>query len=142
MQSDTDIPVLTDLIELGNEITMTDLGFDEDMQIIEPPPLDEDSTEPNLGFYDEPAAADAANPVSHNTAVPPVSYASTAATAGNNRAAEPANPASAQRETATGADIFADNPALEQRIRQILDDHMEQALLEIKQTIRKHSKSD
>ncbi|MFT5221221.1 MAG: hypothetical protein ACI9LO_003354 [Planctomycetota bacterium] len=128
MESDADIPVLTDLIELGTEITMSDLGFDEDMQIIEDPlfdapSYDKDSTEPNLGFNDEPAAAFAAEPVSHNSAAQPVSYAS------------------AVQEAAASTDIFANNPGLEQRIRRILDDHMELAFLEIKQAIRNSSKS-
>ena len=36
-----------------------------------------------------------------------------------------------------GADPFHDNPALEQTVRRILDEHMELALQEIKLAIRK-----
>ena len=96
MSDQDDIPVLTDLIEKGIEIKMSDLGLDENMD---------------------------------NGAVEPF-----------NRTVEPLNVDSeieivAPVET---IDPFADNPALEQTIRRILDEHMELAWQEIKLAIQRH----
>jgi len=91
MSDDSNIPVLTDIIEKGIEITMSDLGLDDE-QVIEAddPFIDDteiDATVPILGAIDP----------------------------------------------------FEDNPALEQTIRRILDEHMELAWQEIKLAIQRDS---
>ncbi len=56
MQKHTDIPVLTELIEKGTEISMTDLGLENDLHIaIDDPMIDEavtDITLPGTGPVD------------------------------------------------------------------------------------------
>lgn len=84
MNDDVKIPVLTDVIEKGIEITITDLGLDDEDLHIE---ADDD--------YDKTVI------------------------------------------DVTLTDPLADNPALEQAIRRILDEHMELALQEIKLAIRR-----
>ena len=83
------IPTLTDVIERGIEIKMSDLGLDDEPEIGAADPDIEDTeidiTEPDL----------------------------------------------------IGGDPFADNPALEQTIRRILDEHMELALQEIRLAIQR-----
>lgn len=90
MSDQDDIPILTDLIERGIEIRMSDLGLDES--------VDDAAAEPFI--------VDAENQIA---------------------AAE-----------AEAMDAFEDNPALEQAIRRILDDHTELAWQEIKLVIRRH----
>ncbi len=89
MSDQGNIPTLTDVIERGIEIKMSDLGLDEEVEFGADNPADEnteiDITEPDL---------------------------------------------------ITG-DPFADNPALEQTIRRILDEHMELALQEIRLAIKR-----
>ena len=88
MQKDTEIPVLTDLIEKGIEISMSDLGLGEDPHIdIDDPIIDATEIDINLP---------GAGPV----------------------------------------DPFTDNPALEQTVRRILDEHMELAWQEIRLAIQ------
>ena len=90
MSDQSDIPILTDLVEKGIEIKMSDLGLDESI---------------------------------------------------DNGAAEPFNVDSeieADASEAEAMDPFEDNPALEQAIRRILDEHMELAWQEIKLAIRRH----
>ena len=89
MSDDSNIPVLTDLIEKGIEIRLSDLGLDDDLQIGVEDPADVDMeveiTEP------DPLAMDP----------------------------------------------FERNPALEQIIRRILDEHSELAYQEIKLAIQR-----
>ncbi len=89
MSDQGNIPTLTDLIEDGAEIKISDLGLDEELDIrAEDPNLDDteiDMTEPDLGAVDP----------------------------------------------------FLDNPALEQTIRRILDEHVELAWQEIKLAIQR-----
>ncbi|MCP4388489.1 MAG: hypothetical protein GY802_09345 [Gammaproteobacteria bacterium] len=89
MSDKSDIPTLTDLIDDGAEIKISDLGLDEELDIrADDPNIDDteiDLTEPDLGAFDP----------------------------------------------------FSDNPALEQAIRRILDEHMELAWQEIKLAIQR-----
>lgn len=88
MDDETEIPVLTDLIEKGIEISMSELGLDEDMKIeVDDPPFD--ATEIDITRTEIPAA-----------------------------------------------EIFADNPAFEQKVRRILEDHMELAWQKIRLAIQ------
>ena len=90
MSDQSDIPTLTDLIEKGIEIKISDLGLDESM---------------------------------------------------DNKASEPFNVDSEIEVAASEAealDPFADNPALEQTIRRILDEHTELAWQEIRLAIQRH----
>jgi hypothetical protein len=90
MSDQSDIPILTDLIEKGIEIKISDLGLDESM---------------------------------------------------DNKASEPFNGDSEIEVAASEAeafDPFADNPALEQTIRRILDEHTELAWQEIRLAIQRH----
>lgn len=80
MSDQGNIPTLTDVIEHGIEIKMSDLGLDDEIENTEI-----DIGEPDLII----------------------------------------------------GDPFADNPALEQTIRRILDEHMELALQEIKLAIQR-----
>jgi hypothetical protein len=89
MADETEIPVLTDLIEKGMEITMSDLGLDDEMSI-----------ETNDLYIDETQIE-----------FPESTHDST--------------------------DPFSDNPALEQTVRRILDEHMELAWQEIKLAIQR-----
>ena len=88
MEDETEIPVLTDLIEKGIEISMSELGLDDDLTIeMDDPRFDEteiDITQPEI-----PAA-----------------------------------------------ELFADNPAFEQKVRRILEDHMELAWQKIRLAIQ------
>ena len=94
MSDQNNIPTLTDLIESGIEIKISDLGLDEDLEIrVDDPYIDAteidmteiDMTEPNPGALDP----------------------------------------------------FRGNPALEQTIRRILDEHLELAWQEIKLAIQR-----
>ncbi len=89
MSDQGNIPTLTDVIERGIEITMSDLGLDEEAEI-GTGGIDIEDTEIDV---DEP-------------------------------------------DLVVG-DPFVDNPALEQTIRRILDEHMELALQEIKLAIKR-----
>ena len=96
MSDQDDIPVLTDLIEKGIEIKMSDLGLDES--------VDNGAVE-SFSRIEEPLNVDSDIEI-----------------------AAPAEP----------IDPFEDNPALEQTIRRILDEHMELAWQEIKLAIQRH----
>ena len=110
MSDQDDIPVLDDLIERGIEITLSDLGLDD-----APPIRVEDVMEAENEF----AADEAAN----YTPAP--------------QATSPFIPAS-RTATLPGSDALADNPALEQAVRRILDEHMELAWQEIRLAIQQH----
>ena len=110
MSNQDDIPVLDDLIEKGIEITLSDLGLDDQPQL-----RVEDVLAADIEFGEDDAAA--------------VIVDSPART-------EPS--VSAMPEPAAPSDPFSDNPALEQAIRRILDEHMELALQEIRMAIQQH----
>ena len=126
-EEEEDIPVLDDLIEKGIEITLSDLGFDD---------------EPALSV-DDVLEAEAELEIAEDDAAPIIA---------GPQAAEPSTPDpqtvalqavetySAQLIAAAGsqADPLADNPALEQEIRRILDEHMELAWQEIRIAIQQH----
>jgi hypothetical protein len=108
-----DIPVLNDLIERGIEITLSDLGLDD---------LDDDSP---LRVGDV-IAADLEIEADDTAPYTPAA-----------RAASPFIPASLTARP-QGGDALADNPALEQAVRRILDEHMELAWQEIRLAIQQH----
>jgi hypothetical protein len=113
--NDDDIPLLDDLIEKGIEITLSDLGLDDD-----PPLFVEDVKAAELRFE-----ADDSVPLNFD----PLAAAPLAAPSYS----------SPQDVTNPGAaDLLADNPALEQAVRRILDEHMELAWQEIRFAIQQH----
>ncbi len=90
MSDQSDIPILTDLIEEGVEIKMADLGLDDNIDVEDPLHVD-----PKIDIVaPEPGAIDP----------------------------------------------FEDNPALEQTVRRILDEHVELAWQEIKLAIQHYLK--
>ena len=112
MSDQDDIPVLNDLIESGIEITLSDLGLDD---AVDSPIRVEDVMEAELKFEVDESAP--------YTPAPP--------------ATSPFIPASLAAIT-PGTDALADNPALEQAVRRILDEHMELAWQEIRLAIAQH----
>ena len=112
MSDQDDIPVLNDLIESGIEITLSDLGLD-------------DADDPPLRVEDVMGAEFEADEDAHYTPAP--------------QATSPFIPASLAA-IPSGADALADNPALEQAVRRILDEHMELAWQEIRLAIELHLK--
>ena len=90
MSDENDIPILTDLIERGVEIKMSDLGLDDSLYDGIEGPFD-DSVEIPVDAPDIEVV-----------------------------------------------DPLKDNPALEQAVRRILDEHMERAWQEIKLAIQHH----
>jgi hypothetical protein len=112
MSDQDDVPVLNDLIERGIEITLSDLGLDDAAD--DPPLRVEDVMSAKLGFE--------ADETAHYT---------------RPQATSPFIPA-ALAATPPGADALADNPALEQAVRRILDEHMELAWQEIRLAIAQH----
>ena len=128
MSDQDDIPVLNDLIERGAEITMSDLGLED---YVDDPPLEvsdiiatqiqaeaEENTE--LEFDADEVAPYAAAVYTRDT--PGASSLTPPSLAVN-----PPN-----------IDPLADNPALEQTVRRILDEHMELAWQEIRLAIQQH----
>ena len=102
MSEQGNIPTLTDLIEKGIEIKMSDLGLDEDLQPdIADEDVDIDITEPDFDEIDE----------------------------------NPFAPARADDDSVL-------DPALEQTIRRILDEHMELAFDEIRIAILRSRRGD
>ena len=125
MSEEEDIPVLDDLIEKGIEITLSDLGLDD---------------EPELSVDDVLAAE---LEIAEDDAAPMVTGSQdTASSAANPQVAarQAAETYSAQLIAAAGnqADPLADNPALEQAIRRILDEHMELSWQEIRLVIHQY----
>ena len=99
MSDKNNIPILTDLIESGEEINITDLGLDEELGL----------TTDDLATVDTGAVAiDETNDTDETDADLVVVV----------------------------VDPFKNNPALEQDIRRILDEHMELAWQEIKLAIQ------
>ena len=99
MSDQNNIPILTDLIESGEEINITDLGLDEELGLT----------------ADDPAVVDAG--------------------ANDTDKTEDTNETDADLVVVV-VDPFQNNPALEQNIRRILDEHMELAWQEIKLAIQ------
>ena len=112
MSDQDDVPVLNDLIESGIEVTLSDLGLDDAAD--DPPLRVENVMAAKLGFE-----ADETAPYTPPQATSPFIPASLAA-------------------IPSGADALADNPALEQAVRRILDEHMELAWQEIRLAIQQH----
>ncbi len=113
-----DIPLLTDLIDSSPEITLSDLGLDDDPAI---------AADPNL-LAEEIAydVQDAATIVSAASDASPVEYQPGAVEdASNEGGLSERNPGEI-------------SPALEQTLRRILDEHMELAWQEIRLAIQQH----
>jgi hypothetical protein len=128
MSDKDDIPILNDLIERGAEVTMSDLG------------LDDYDTDPPLQVSDV-IAAEAQAQTQESTeldfdaddAAPFTAAVYTRDTPGSS-AFKPESLAISQ----PNIDSLADNPALEQAVRRILDEHMELAWQEIRLAIQQH----
>ncbi len=128
MSDKDDIPMLNDLIERGAEVTMSDLG------------LDDYATDPPLQVSDV-IAAEAQAQAQESTeldfdaddAAPFTAAVYTRDTPGSS-AFKPESLAINQ----PNIDPLADNPALEQAVRRILDEHMELAWQEIRLVIQQH----
>lgn len=117
MSDEDDIPVLDDLIEKGIEITLSDLGLDD---------------EPALRVDDIRAAE---LEIAEDDAAPIVIEDPHAAAL---RAAETYSAQLIAAANKKSAGPLADNPALEQAVRRILDEHMELAWQEIRLAIQQH----
>ena len=128
MSNKDDIPILNDLIERGAEVTLSDLGLDD---YADDPPLQvsdviaaeaearaQESTE--LEFDTDDAAPFTAAVYTRDT--PGTSAFKPESLPVNQSISEP----------------LADNPALEQAVRRILDEHMELAWQEIRLAIQQH----
>ena len=126
MSDKDDIPILNDLIERGAEVTMSDLGLDD---YADDPPLQvsdviaaealaQESTE--LEFDADDAAPFTAAVYTRATADASAFIPESLAV------------------NAPGIEPLADNPALEQAVRRILDEHMELAWQEIRLAIQQH----
>mgnify|MGYP001811838088 CR=1 FL=1 len=96
MSDQNNIPILTDLIESGEEISITDLGLDEELGLGAEDAAIVDAGAEEKGETDETDA----------------------------------------ELVVVVVDPFKNNPALEQNIRRILDEHMELAWQEIKLAIQ------
>ena len=128
MSDKDDIPMLNDLIERGAEVTMSDLG------------LDDYAADPPLQVSDV-IAAEALAQAQESTeldfdaedAAPFTAAVYTRDTPGNS-AFKPESLAISQPNITP----LADNPALEQAVRRILDEHMELAWQEIRLAIQQH----
>ena len=112
MSDQDDIPVLNDLIESGIEITLSDLGLDE---ADNPPIRVEDVIEAEREFEAREAAPYRPAPQAASAFIP-----------------------ASLADIPPGTDALADNPALEQAVRRILDEHMELAWQEIRLAIAQH----
>lgn len=126
MQKNDNIPVLTDLIEKGIEIKLSELGLDTSQDLI----LDANERE-ELGL-------DVSRDLKLDTdrSEEPGLDASRDLLLDADDRDEPEFDASQLTlDTAPISSDSSDNPALEQMIRQILDQHMELAVQEIKQAI-------
>ena len=128
MNDKDDIPILNDLIERGAEVTLSDLGLDDyaddpalqvsDVIAAESEALAQESTE--LEFDTDDAAPFTAAVYTRTAADVPAFIPESLAV----------NPPSMEP--------LADNPALEQAVRRILDEHMELAWQEIRLAIQQH----
>ena len=128
MSDQDDIPVLNDLIERGAEITMSDLGLDD---YADDPPLK--VSDVLVAEAQAQAHEDAALEFEADAAAPFTAAVYTRSTPG----ASAFTPESLE-VTPPGIDPLANNPALEQAVRRILDEHMELAWQEIRLAIQQH----
>ena len=125
MSDQDDIPVLNDLIERGAEITMSDLGLADD------PPLQ----------VSDVIAAQAQARAQENTELEFAADEAAPFTAAVYTRDIPGASASALESLSDNpphSELLADNPALEQAVRRILDEHMELAWQEIRLAIQQH----
>ena len=122
MSEEEDIPVLDDLIEKGIEITLSDLGLDDEAEL-------EVDAEAELEIDMTDAAPLAFEPGEDDP--------QTAA-----RKAVESYSAQLIAAASHQDDPLAANPALEQAIRRILDEHLELAWQEIRLAIRQHLEQD
>jgi hypothetical protein len=128
MSDQDDIPVLNDLIERGTEITMSDLGLDD---YADDPPLKVSDV---LAAEAQALAQESdALEFEVDETLPFTAAVYTRTTAG----ASAFTPESLEVDPPS-VDPLADNPALEQAVRRILDEHMELAWQEIRLAIQQH----
>ena len=113
MSNNEDIPVLTDLIESGPEVTLFDLGLEKDPVIGADRPTQIDDTAIDI---DDAAPFSFADDDAAEIEVPTAGFG--------------ANP----------PDLSDIDPALEQAIRRIFDEHMELAWQEMRLAIQQHLK--
>ena len=150
MSDQDDIPVLNDLIERGVEITLSDLGLDDDAALRVSDVEAELTFEANDAAVAEGIDLFSADPFSDDPFIDDVftddpiadpHFSATAALA-TPLAGNPFAPASVAENTPglqmNAADALADNPALEREVRRILDEHMELAWQEIRLAIQQH----
>ena len=140
MSDKDDIPVLNDLIERGTEITMSDLGLDD---YADDPPLqvsdviaDEAQDEAQAEAQDQAQARLHENTELEFAAVDAAPF--TAAVYTRDTAGASAFTPASLAVNPPSSDPLADNPALEQAVRRILDEHMELAWQEIRLAIQQH----
>ena len=130
MSDQDDIPILNDLIERGAEITMSDLG------------LEDYAEDPSLRVSDVIAAEAQAQAEEQENidlefdADEVAPYTAAVYTRGTPGASAFTPPSPAVNPP--NIDPLADNPALEQTVRRILDEHMELAWQEIRLAIQQH----
>jgi hypothetical protein len=130
MSDQDDIPILNDLIERGAEITMSDLG------------LEDYAEDPSLRVSDVIAAEAQAQAEEQENidlefdADEVAPYTAAVYTRGTPGASAFTPPSLAVNPP--NIDPLADNPALEQTVRRILDEHMELAWQEIRLAIQQH----
>ena len=128
MSDKDDIPILNDLIERGAEVTMSDLG------------LDDYAADPPLQVSDV-IAAEAQAEAQENSALEFDADDAAPFTAAVYTRDTPGTSAFTPESLAVNPpsiDPLADNPALEQAVRRILDEHMELAWQEIRLAIQQH----
>jgi hypothetical protein len=118
MSEKNDIPVLTDLIEPGPEITLSDLGLDDDPAI----GVNAKARTGDIAFDLDDVAPIAGAAF----ATPPVELDPVAVEGGPTE----------RGPTECGPSEIS--PALEQTVRRILDEHMELAWQEIRLAIQQH----
>lgn len=128
MSDQDDIPVLNDLIERGTEITMSDLGLED---YADDPPLK----------VSDVLAAEAQALAQENDALEFEADETLPFTAAVYKRTTPGasalTPESLEVDSPS-IEPLADNPALEQAVRRILDEHMELAWQEIRLAIQQH----
>ena len=130
MSDQDDIPVLNDLIERGAEITMSDLGLadyadDPPLQVSDVIAAEAQALARAQENIDLEFAADEAAPF-------------TAAVYTRDTSSSSASAPESLPDNPSRSELLADNPALEQAVRRILDEHMELAWQEIRLAIQQH----
>ena len=132
MSDQDDIPILNDLIERGAEITMSDLGLEDYVE--DPPPRVSDVIAAEAEAQAQAEAQENINlEFDADEAAPYTAAVYTRDTPGASAFTPPSltvNP--------PNIDPLTENPALEQTIRRILDEHMELAWQEIRLAIQQH----